>query len=93
MSHYAAGRRAEWRAQRILEAAGYTTVRTAGSHGPADVIAWDLMRVRFVQVKRGVARMSPLEREAFEAVPVPANGTREYWRFPARCREPLIEVL
>ena len=34
------GRRAEHRAQRILEAAGYTTTRAAGSKGAADLIAW-----------------------------------------------------
>lgn len=93
MTRYVAGRRAEYRTQRVLEAAGYETVRTAGSHGVADVIAWNGIAVRFIQVKRGVGRMSPAEREAFLAVPVPACATREYWRWPARSREPIIEVL
>lgn len=93
MSHYAAGRRAEYRAQRILEAAGYMVTRAAGSKGCADLIAWNGQGFRLISVKRGTGRMSPAEREAFKAVPVPNGTTCEYWRFPDRCREPLIEVL
>ena len=93
MTRYASGRRAEYRAQRILEAAGYETARMAGSHGYADVIAWNGQQVRFIQVKRGTGRLTPLKREGFTAMALPANCTRELWRFPDYCREPLIEVL
>lgn len=87
------GRRAEHRAQGILEAAGYLTTRAAGSKGPADIIAWNHQGVRFVSVKSGTAYASALEREALQAMPRPANSTAEIWRFPDRCREPLIEVV
>lgn len=87
------GRRAEHRAQRILEAAGYLTTRAAGSKGAADIIAWDSQRIRFVSIKSGTKYASAIEREALQQLPKPANATCEIWRFPDRCREPLIEVL
>jgi hypothetical protein len=93
VSRYTAGRRAEYRAQRILEAAGYVTARMAGSHGAFDVIAWNGAQVRLIQVKRGSARMTPAERETVAAMAVPAGVSKELWRFPDRCRAPLIDVL
>jgi hypothetical protein len=93
VSNYESGRRAEYRCQRILEAAGYTTARMAGSHGVFDVIAWNGAHARFIQVKRGSARMSPLEREAAEMMAVPKGCSKEQWRFPARATSPLVEVL
>jgi Holliday junction resolvase len=93
MSHYAAGRRAEYRAKRILELAGYEVTRAASSKGVADLIAYNAQGFRLVSVKRGTGRMTPLEREAFLSVPVPAGTTKEYWRFPEGCRQPIIEVL
>jgi Holliday junction resolvase-like predicted endonuclease len=93
VSNYSKGRLREYRAQRILEAAGYTTTRAAGSKGAADLIAWDTQRIRFISVKSGGAYASAVEREALELLPVPPNASKEIWRMPARCREPLIEVL
>lgn len=87
------GRRAEWRAQSILEKAGYLTTRAAGSKGPADVIAWNAQSVRFVSVKCGTKYASALERELLQAMPRPQNASVEIWRFPDRCKTPLIEVL
>lgn len=87
------GRRAEHRAQRILEAAGYVTVRAAASKGAGDVIAFNAQSVRVISVKCGTAYASAIEKEAMRALPLPANASREVWRFPNRCREPLIEVL
>lgn len=93
MSRYRAGVDAERKTQRVLEAAGYQTARMAGSHGRYDVIAWDSQRVRFCQVKRGTARLSPADREAMLLDRVPVNSTREYWRWPLRARTPIVEVL
>lgn len=42
---------AERQAQRQLEDAGYTTVRSAGSHGPFDVIALNGRESLWIQVK------------------------------------------
>ena len=93
MSGYAKGRRAEYRAKRILESAGYTVTRAASSKGAADLIAWDSQRIRFISVKCGQQYASAIEREALTLLPVPANATKEIWRLPDRAREPLIEVL
>lgn len=92
-SNYAKGRLREYRTQRLLEATGYATTRAASSKGPADIIAWNSASIRFISVKSGSAYASGVEREALQMLPVPANATKEIWRWPARCREPLIEVL
>jgi Holliday junction resolvase len=88
------GRRSEHRARHILEAAGYAVCRAAGSKGPADLIAWNTQAIRFINVKCGTKYLSAVEREALTTqTPWPPNATVEVWRFPDRCREPLIEVL
>jgi Holliday junction resolvase len=76
---------------RLLEAAGYTAFRMAGSHSPVDVIAVDALGVRLVQVKSGRANVTPIERETLKNLSRPANSTIEVWRWKDRCREPLIE--
>jgi Holliday junction resolvase len=92
-SNYHKGRRREYRVQAILERAGYMTTRAASSKGPADVIAWNGQTIRFISVKSGGAYASSLERERLEGLPVPPNASKEIWRLPTGCREPLIEVL
>ncbi len=87
------GRRAEWKAQRILEAAGYTVTRAAASKGVADLIAFNAIGFRLISVKCGTKYASAIEKEAMRACAVPPNATREVWRFPDYAREPLIEVL
>jgi Holliday junction resolvase len=87
------GSRAERRAMRILEAAGYVCTKAGASLGLFDVVAIGPVDVRLLQVKSGTARLSGLEREAIQALKVAPNVSREYWRFPDRCRVPLIEVL
>jgi len=49
---YEAGRRAEYAAIAQLRIEGYQAVRTAGSHGPFDIVAWKDRDLLFVQVKR-----------------------------------------
>lgn len=93
MSGKAKGTRAERKAIRLLEAAGYVCTKAGGSLGIFDVIAIGPADVRCLQVKAGTARLSGAEREAIAALSVPANVSREYWRFPDYCRAPLIERL
>ena len=78
---------------RILEAAGYNVTKAGGSLGLFDVIAIGAADVKCVQVKSGAEYLSGVEREAIQLLSVPANVTRECWRFLDRCREPLIERL
>jgi Holliday junction resolvase len=77
----------------LLEAAGFAVCRAAGSKGPADLVAWDAVSIRFISIKSGTARASALEREALQLLHIPSNASREVWRFPDRCRTPLIERL
>jgi len=87
------GRRAEHRARALLEAAGFSVTRAAASKGVADLIAWDGISIRFISVKSGTTYASALEREALQLMRRPTCSTVEVWRFPDRCKAPLIEVL
>lgn len=87
------GSAAELRCIRILEAAGYCCTKAGGSLGLFDVVALGPKDIRAIQVKAGGARLSGVEREAIKALALAENVSREYWRFPPYCREPLIEVL
>ncbi len=87
------GTRAELRAIRILEAAGYICTKAGGSLGMFDVVALGPIDIKAIQVKAGQARLSPLEREQICDLTLAANISREYWRFPDYCRNPTIEVL
>ena len=78
---------------RLLEAQGYACTRAGGSLGVFDVIGIGAADVRCVQVKSGGAELRARERAAIRALPVPANVSRECWRFPDRCRAPQIERL
>jgi Holliday junction resolvase len=91
MNTKAKGTRAERRAIAILEAAGYVCTKAGGSLGLFDVVAIGAQDVRCIQVKAGGEYLSGIEREQIEMLTVPANVTRECWRFPNRCRAPLIE--
>lgn len=87
------GTRAEHRAMRILEAAGYSCTRASASLGLFDVIAIGPADVRCIQVKAGTKYLSAVEREAITALRVAPHVTRECWRFPDRARTPIIEVI
>ncbi len=90
----AKGSRAELRAVRILERAGYACTKAGGSLGMFDVIAIGPQDIRCLQVKAGDGNYcSKVERELMRECAVPANVSVEIWRFPDRCREPLIERL
>ena len=91
--NYANGRAAEYRTIKLLEAAGYTCARTAGSHGCADVIAWNTHGWRLIQVKRGLDGASPAERETFRELPTPPGTLKEIWRYRKPRQPPVIEVL
>ena len=78
---------------RILERDGYTCTRASASLGLFDVIAIGPADVRLIQVKSGSKYLSAVEREQIQDLTVPANVSRECWRFPDRARAPLIERL
>jgi Holliday junction resolvase len=89
----AKGARAERRAIRLLEAAGYSCTKAGGSLGLFDIVALGQLDIRCIQVKSGSNYLSGVEREQMALLSLPANCTREIWRFPDRCKAPLIERL
>ncbi len=93
MNTSAKGRKAEWKARALLEAAGFEVCRAAGSKGPADLVAWDSTSIRLISVKSGTKYASAIEREALAMLLRPANASVEIWRFPNRCHEPIVERL
>jgi Holliday junction resolvase len=58
------GRRAEYHARALLEAACFTVCRAAGSKGPADLVAWDTTAIRCISIKSGMESGSGIEQEA-----------------------------
>ncbi len=80
--------------QQALEAQGYVTFRSAGSHGVADVVALHPLRrdVRLIQAKTGTGRASAADRAALARL----RGYYAVWPeiHTKRLRqEPLIEQL
>lgn len=53
MTQYARGTRAEYRIRKWLEGRGHFVTRSAGSRGPADLIAMNGRECLAIQVKRG----------------------------------------
>ncbi len=93
MNTSAKGARAERRARKLLEAAGFTVIRAGASLGLFDLVAFNRVLLLVVQVKvnRGP---SPAERariSSFENVPRCAR--KELWLYRDRKREPEVEVL
>jgi Holliday junction resolvase len=92
----AKGAKAERRAIEMLEALDYYCVKAGGSLGLFDVIAIGAGDLRCIQVKSGSTYASGVEREQLQAFARrrwPPGLTVEIWRFPDRCKAPLIERL
>lgn len=93
MNTKAKGARAERRCMRLLESLGFCCTKAGGSLGAFDVIAISRDSVKCIQVKSGGEYLSGVEREQLQALEVPPAVSVECWRFPDRCRAPLIERL
>jgi Holliday junction resolvase len=93
MNGKAKGSRAERRCMKDLEQYGYRCSRSGASLGVFDVIAISACEIRLIQVKSGRQYASAPERAAMAAFRVPLNASKEIWRYPDRCRVPLIERL
>lgn len=94
IENYRRGRFVEYMARDHLRKAGCTTVRSAGSRSPVDLIAWSESVMRFIQVKRtqqfvgGVqmaATMYRQEIKRLQALPKPQfPGSKiQLWVFVA----------
>jgi Holliday junction resolvase len=59
---------------------GYETCRAAGSKGCFDVIAWNHLGTRFIQVKREKnASDYSVDIERIKETPLPPHSTGELW--------------
>jgi Holliday junction resolvase-like predicted endonuclease len=90
---YVKGRRGEYRAIARLRSLNYIWMRSAASHGPADLIAASPDRERFViQVKSGRAKATGQERIELKFVASRFEATAQIWTF--KSRKPLeVETL
>ena len=81
MTNYKRGVEIERRCMEQLEKVGYTAMRTAGSHGTFDVIAFNKLGVRFIQLKRckGTLKSFKNEKEEIYNTQLPLNATGEIW--------------
>jgi Holliday junction resolvase len=81
-TRYARGRDAEYRIRNELSALGYQSIRTAGSHGWSDVIAWNERETRFIQSKTWKTERVPsfaAEKRKLERIQLPPYATAELW--------------
>lgn len=74
-ANYTAGRAREYRTVRLVEAAGYSAHRTAGSHGVWDVIGIGPQGVLLIQCKLN-AKPTAVEWEAMREYPAPPNAVK-----------------
>lgn len=95
-TNYQRGRAREYRCQDTLRADGWLTTRAASSQGAFDIVAvCSQGSIRLIQCKSGGAYVSKKDRAVLETL---AKGLRgkasvEIWRYPSRCKQPLIEIL
>ena len=84
------GRKFEWKARKELELQGYTVMRSAGSKGAFDLIAFNESSIRLIQIKSTNNLKSSLEalfRDDLKRVkgcPAPPDATKELWCWRAR---------
>jgi len=58
MKSYIKGRRLEYKVKKLLEDKGYYVIRSAGSHGSADLIAGNGYEVMLIQCKTDIKKIS-----------------------------------
>ena len=88
MTPYQRGARLEYRARDALRAQGYAVMRSAGSHGPADLVALNAREVLLVQVKHA-GQLLRLALNALASLRTPPNTRKQVWVYePARGRTP-----
>lgn len=92
MKLYRKGKKREYKTRDLLIADGFFVVRSAGSKGAFDLVAFNSESVRLVQIK---ANKWPgrSEIETMATIPIPPNATREVWRWNDHAREPQIRIL
>lgn len=66
---------------RELEELGFEVLRTSGSHGAMDVLAWNEQGLRFIQCKTYIKRPGSYlpDIEKLLSLRLPPNATAELW--------------
>ncbi len=92
MNTAAKGRRNEHRSMAIFYGWGCICVRSAGSRGLFDFVAFDDVKIYFVQVKSTRAP-GPAERQRLADLVVPVNAEKLVHVWRPYAREPEVLVL
>lgn len=93
-SKYASGREVEYKIQRFLEGEGYNTLRSAGSKGAFDIIAWNSFVTRRIQAKRELKKSSySADLKKIASSLSPPNSTKELWVYRTRVGWRLVEII
>lgn len=90
--NYVRGRANEYKTMGILEAVGYNCFRSAGSHGPFDVIGISKRGIILVQVKTN-GQPSPADMETMRDFPAPSNATKLVYCFNTGTRLPVVREI
>ncbi len=86
MTAYQRGVRLEYLARDVLRQQGYVVVRSAGSHSPVDLAAFNTREVLLVQVKKAGQSLR-LTLQQLRAWPTPRHTRKQVWVYePARGR-------
>jgi len=88
----AKGRRLENRARKILEKAGYIVIRSARSKGTFDLVAFNKLGLRLIQVKANRWPDLVEMEEIINFQPIPSFTSKEVWRFDDRRKDPSIRT-
>ena len=94
-TNYQRGADRERYVQKELEKYGYRTIRSAGSHGDWDVIAYNGIGFRLIQIKYFQKHTSipAVVREQLEEIRVPPNTSKEWWSYAKGDTTPRITVI
>jgi Holliday junction resolvase len=93
MSNAVKGRRQEHRSRDVLEAAGYTIVRAAGSKGNGwDLVGWNASGLLLCSVKSR-SWPSPEDRRVLAEQQAPPGTQKIIHRWRVRARQPDVMVL
>lgn len=79
-TNYQSGARAERLLRAKLKRHGYEVVRSAGSKGMFDLVAWNTTIIRFIQVKSGDAPTKEALTD-IDNCKLPPNSFAELWHY------------
>jgi len=81
---YQRGRALEYAFAAKLREAGWFVIRSAGSKGPFDLVAFNGSRIRLIQCCATSAAKSGDDIVAMLNVPSPPNATKEIWMWDGK---------